>query len=190
MDDGLRRMVEAMKAAPPRPLPADFAERVIGQTLARRSDRMGLGERVRRFFDFLFAPRRIALRPVWQVAWMLAACALGVWGGSALQTPEGSRKEVWVRFAVQAPRARQVSVAGDFNNWAPGQILLEDAEGDGVWHGLVRLAPGVYQYMFVLDGETWIADPLAGEKVDDGFGRENSLVRVFAPRERGDDSRI
>jgi hypothetical protein len=34
--------------------------------------------------------------------------------------------------------------------------------------------------MFVVDGERWVADPLAGRYVDDGFGsgRKNSLLIV------------
>jgi hypothetical protein len=34
--------------------------------------------------------------------------------------------------------------------------------------------------MFVVDGERWVPDPLAGRYVDDGFGagRENSLMIV------------
>jgi len=37
--------------------------------------------------------------------------------------------------------------------------------------------------MFIVDGERWVADPLAGRYVADGFGRENSLifVRPLAP---------
>jgi hypothetical protein len=34
--------------------------------------------------------------------------------------------------------------------------------------------------MFVADGERWVADPLAGRYVDDGFGvgRQNSVLIV------------
>ena len=39
--------------------------------------------------------------------------------------------------------------------------------------------PGVYQYMFVVDGQRWITDPQAAESVADGFGQQNSLMRIL-----------
>jgi hypothetical protein len=36
--------------------------------------------------------------------------------------------------------------------------------------------------MFVIDGERWVVDPLAGRFVEDGFGRENSVLIVRSHR--------
>jgi hypothetical protein len=183
MDPHLQRIVEAMKAAPSQSLPPDFASRVAAAALARQPApaRSGWLERLRRASAEFFAPRQTVLRPVWQVAWMLAACALGsaltFWSGF-LPTPADSPREVWVRFAVQAPAARQVAVVGDFNGWNAEQTQLQDSEGDGLWHALVLLRPGLYQYMFIVDGETWMVDPLNSETVEDGFGQRNSLIKV------------
>jgi 1,4-alpha-glucan branching enzyme len=47
-----------------------------------------------------------------------------------------------------------------------------------VWTIDVPLEPGVYQYAFVVDGAEWRPDPRAVSHVDDGFGRENSVVIV------------
>ena len=57
---------------------------------------------------------------------------------------------------------------------------LHDENHDGIWHGAVVLPAGPHEYMFVVDGERWVPDPLAGRYVDDGFGagRENSLLIV------------
>jgi hypothetical protein len=41
----------------------------------------------------------------------------------------------------------------------------------------VTLPPGMYEYMFVVDGK-WITDPAADERRDDGFGRQNALLRI------------
>lgn len=85
--------------------------------------------------------------------------------------------KVFVRLVLLKPGAQSVSVAGDFNGWNPGQTKLERSEG-GVWTATIPLKPGRYQYMFVIDGKQWIADPLAGEASGDGFGSENAVLDV------------
>ena len=84
---------------------------------------------------------------------------------------------VFVRLVLLQPEARSVSVAGDFNGWNPGQTRLERSEG-GVWTATIPLKPGRYQYMFVIDGKQWIADPLAKEDAGDGFGSNNAVLDV------------
>jgi 1,4-alpha-glucan branching enzyme len=49
---------------------------------------------------------------------------------------------------------------------------------DGLWTIDIKLKPGTYNYMFVVDGEMWVTDPDAGLYRDDGFGYKNSVVRV------------
>jgi 1,4-alpha-glucan branching enzyme len=69
---------------------------------------------------------------------------------------------------------------GSFNDWSLGMLPLRDDNGDGIWHGDAVLPAGQHEYMFVVDGERWVSDPLAGRYVDDGFGngRENSVLIV------------
>jgi 1,4-alpha-glucan branching enzyme len=71
-----------------------------------------------------------------------------------------------------------VAVVGSFNDWSPGSIPLEDRDHDGIWRASIVLPAGAHEYMFVVDGERWVADPLAGRYVEDDFGRENSLLIV------------
>lgn len=85
--------------------------------------------------------------------------------------------KVFVRLVLLQPGAQSVSVAGDFNGWNPEQTKLERSEG-GMWTATIPLKPGRYQYMFVIDGKQWIADPLAGEASGDGFGSENAVLDV------------
>jgi Glycogen recognition site of AMP-activated protein kinase len=85
--------------------------------------------------------------------------------------------KVFVRLVLLQPGARSVSVAGDFNGWDPAQTKLERSEG-GVWTATIPLKPGRYQYMFVIDGKQWIADPLAPEETTDGFGAQNAVLDV------------
>ena len=82
------------------------------------------------------------------------------------------------QFVARFPGARSVAVVGSFNDWRAGSITLEDRDHDGVWRGVVVLPAGAHEYMFVVDGERWVADPLAGRYVEDDFGRENSLLIV------------
>ena len=58
-----------------------------------------------------------------------------------------------VEFALRAPQARLVTVAGDFNGWSTGSLALVDPEGDGVWTLTVPLRPGRHQYLFFVDGQ-------------------------------------
>jgi hypothetical protein len=84
---------------------------------------------------------------------------------------------VFVRLVLLQPGAQSVSVAGDFNGWDPAQTKLERSDG-GVWTATIPLKPGRYQYMFVIDGKQWIADPLAAEEATDGFGAKNAVLDV------------
>jgi hypothetical protein len=93
--------------------------------------------------------------------------------------PGGARGEhpVLVRFVLEARGARQVAVAGSFNEWNTDAIKLEDLNHDGMFVATVPLPPGLHEYMFVVDGQ-WVSDPTATERRPDGFGRQNSLLRL------------
>lgn len=90
-------------------------------------------------------------------------------------------------FRYYAPSARQVTLAGSFNNWGgtqgggrydAGIDPMSDPDGDGVWSIVVPLPPGRYQYKFVIDGGVrWEEDPNNLDTGTEG-GIENSLVIV------------
>jgi len=52
--------------------------------------------------------------------------------------------------------ARRIVVAGDFNNWNAGELIMEH-KGD-VWERQVYLTDGKYYYRFMVDGK-WMPDP-------------------------------
>lgn len=83
---------------------------------------------------------------------------------------------VKVTFALLEPEAKQVAVCGDFNGWASGATPMKRHEG-GHWEATVALAPGRYEYKFLLDGH-WIPDPLAHENVWNYHGTLNSVIEV------------
>lgn len=85
-------------------------------------------------------------------------------------------EKVTVVFLLAHPRAKQVSVCGDFNGWSLEASPME-LQGDGHWQAVLRLNPGRYQYKFVIDGE-WMPDPQAKQNVFNPFGTLNSVVEV------------
>jgi hypothetical protein len=87
-------------------------------------------------------------------------------------------KAVKVTFVLFEPDAKQVSLCGDFNGWAPGATAMKGHD-DGHWEITVALAPGRYEYKFVVDGN-WIPNPMAHEHVWNHHGTLNSVIKVRA----------
>lgn len=76
------------------------------------------------------------------------------------------------------PDAKQVCVAGSFNEWKPEAAPLS-LKGNGRWVGDLTVQPGRHEYLFVVDGQ-WIPDPNAHETVQNPFGGKNSVMIVSA----------
>lgn len=88
-----------------------------------------------------------------------------------------------VRFVIREPGAQRVSLVGDFNGWARDAAPLEASVDGAVWTLTLPLAPGRYEYAFVVDGERWVADPSA-RSVQDEFGGETSVLRLAGNGDR------
>lgn len=71
-----------------------------------------------------------------------------------------SAHAVPVTLTCKAPDALRVYVAGTFDSWSSGTLAMTKGD-NGAWTAKLDLAPGAYQYKFVVDGK-WIADPSAG----------------------------
>jgi hypothetical protein len=95
--------------------------------------------------------------------------------GAPAPVPSLSPK-VKVTFALRQRDAKSVALSGEFNGWSPDGLPLRRRE-DGQWETSLELAPGRYQYKFIVDGE-WIADPLAQELVFNPHGTSNSVIEV------------
>ncbi len=80
-----------------------------------------------------------------------------------------------VTFTVHAEKGKAVYVAGEFNDWNPTAKKM--AFKAGVYSATVKLAPGDYQYKFVIDG-TWCADPENVNAVANDQGTFNSVITV------------
>ncbi|MCK4549408.1 MAG: hypothetical protein KAU49_04535, partial [Candidatus Krumholzibacteria bacterium] len=97
-----------------------------------------------------------------------------------LAASAASAADVDVTFSCQpggSPGA--VYLAGSFNSWSPDKDLMQDGDGDGIYELTLKLAPGQYQYKFVIDG-SWQEDAAAASSTDDGHGGKNSVVDVPA----------
>ena len=86
--------------------------------------------------------------------------------------------EVQFSLRISDNKTHTVAIAGDFNGWDPQANTLEDPEEDGIWTGTLKLEPGRYEYMFVMDGEKWFPDPNALRYVKDGFGNKNAILEI------------
>ncbi|HYH03731.1 MAG TPA: hypothetical protein VEC37_11550, partial [Bacillota bacterium] len=74
--------------------------------------------------------------------------------------------------------AKKVFLAGSFNQWnAKSLPMLPTGNG---WQIPVYLAEGTHTYKFVVDNR-WIADPRNNERMDDGAGGFNSVIRLGQP---------
>jgi 1,4-alpha-glucan branching enzyme len=81
-----------------------------------------------------------------------------------------------VEFRFQFPGAREVCLAGDFNNWNPRALQLKQGR-DGSWKARVKLAPGRYEYKVVKDG-SWVQEVPGAEMVPNPFGTRNCVLKV------------
>ena len=120
----------------------------------------------------------VSLRPTWSVAVAVLVAAAALVPTHGIEGPILSAEEGVAQFVARFPGARSVEVVGSFTDWRSGAIPLQDDDHDGVWQTEVVLPAGEHEYMFVVDGERWVADPLAGRYVDDGFGRQNAILFV------------
>lgn len=120
------------------------------------------------------------------LALALSSCA-GVLSVIEDRLPPPHEVEGGFSFDYYAPSARQITLAGNFNNWGgtegggrydPVIDPMSDPDGDGIWSIVVPLPPGRYQYKFVIDGGLrWERDPNNPDVAYEG-GFENSVVLV------------
>lgn len=97
--------------------------------------------------------------------------------GCSLARPETALTDKGVRFLLHAPQAKKIAIAGDFNHWDRSKNLLVGPDEQGDWSKTISLPEGRYEYLFLIDGKEWVADP-ATPDVDDGLGGRNSVIFV------------
>ncbi|MDX9701537.1 MAG: AAA family ATPase [Candidatus Auribacterota bacterium] len=96
----------------------------------------------------------------------------------SIKTVESPLKtERGIQFRCFAPNAQNVQLVGDFNNWSPNQIYLENKNGDGDWNKTLLLPKGRYQYRFIVDG-SWVHDKNNQQAEYSPYGGLNSVLEV------------
>lgn len=151
----VRTLRDAGRSAKEAPLPAGMADRVMARVLVP-------------------VPPAAASRP-WAVALAAACLVLGIFIGR-LGAPV--RLEGQVRLWLDAPRARQVAVAGDFTDWKPVPLARRGPR----WETELKLPPGRYQYVFIVNGKVMVVDPRARELEKDARGRLYSVLDIADDR--------
>jgi hypothetical protein len=170
LDRALARYASTFAAPGPR-LDDAVMERVRAVGPARPASRV---------LAWLLTPQQVRVRPV--VLALAAAVAMLMWWPEPVdEAGPPVTESVLVRFELMAPEASSVSLAGSFNAWSPAAIELVPSATPGMWTVTLPLQPGSHEYLFVVDGGRWIADPSAHAQVDDGFGQTNSVI-VVGPR--------
>ena len=83
-----------------------------------------------------------------------------------------------VRVEFSHASARDVCIAGSFNDWHAAATPMI-ALGDGKWAKELTLPPGRYEYRLVVDGQ-WVDDPTAKGTTPNPFGEFNAVLIVQA----------
>lgn len=88
-----------------------------------------------------------------------------------------------VRLEFFHPQAREVNIAGSFNDWRPGATWMISL-GNGRWVKEILLPPGRYEYCFVVDGH-WMPHQRIKESTPGPSEDRNSVLIVPHPNGNG-----
>lgn len=83
-----------------------------------------------------------------------------------------------IAFSIVAPQAKDVFLAGDFNNWHTDSNSRMEKSSDGIWRKRLNLGRGRYHYRFVVDNK-WIEDPNNPAKEMNPYGDMDSIMEVM-----------
>ncbi|MFP4106116.1 MAG: glycogen-binding domain-containing protein [Phycisphaerae bacterium] len=81
----------------------------------------------------------------------------------------------WAEFRFFRPGAKQVRLAGEFNDWDHRQLLMAPT-GDGWWEARMKLPAGSFRFKYWADGQ-WFSD-YAAFGLEPGPHGYESVVRI------------
>jgi hypothetical protein len=190
-DEPTSRAIEQTRAfMASRPVP-DMTDAVMRRiaTLGVHPAKPSVWNASGRLIDRIWAPRRIEL--AWRPAYGLIAAAAVLllliflpygWRTPSAKSPvlaaAATQPRLFVQFRLDAADAMDVRLAGSFTDWQPRYELHQASPG--VWTITLPLNAGVHDYVFLVNGERWVADPYA-QQIDDGFGGVNSRIALVQP---------
>ena len=82
-----------------------------------------------------------------------------------------------VTFAMESSAAKDIYVAGDFNDWQLNDGSRLACGENGCWEKQVKLPHGRYRYKFVVDGE-WMVDSKNQLREINAFGSFDSVMEI------------
>ena len=85
-------------------------------------------------------------------------------------------------FHPQGKRYNRVQIAGQMNDWTPGNSPDLQLKESGLYEVTLNLSPGTYLYQMNLDGEQ-NHDDNNPVKVDNGYGKYNSVLQIEGVQE-------
>lgn len=190
-DDAFAERIAAPLRVPERARD-DFEDSLIGAIRADTRLRRVIPRRTRPMSPAWWTSPSVRLSPLASLALVAGIAAIAVVGARRTFTPASSRSATapapavvatapvrdtitFVRF-VFVGHAKSVALVGDFNGWS-GQTTKLDRTTSGTWTASVPLTNGRHEYAFIIDGERWVADPLAPSSSDE-FDTNSSVINV------------
>ena len=144
----LKKIITSLNSLSNQPAPADFTQNLMAK-ISQKEIQIQTS-----WLDRL--KKQVSIPQLsFRLAGAAAAAALIVFFAftfifNAPDTPSICSAEVQFSLKINDNKAHTVAIAGDFNGWSSQANTLEDAEGDGIWTGTLKLEPGRYEYMFCL----------------------------------------
>lgn len=80
-----------------------------------------------------------------------------------------------VTFKYQSA-AQKVFLAGTFNDWATNKDEMQ--RYGNLFFITLDLPEGIHEYKYVEEGSEWVLDPLNMDRVDNGLGSKNNVLRL------------
>jgi len=81
-----------------------------------------------------------------------------------------------ITVSIKAPEAKEVYLAGEFNNWKLDESSRME-QANGCWTKRLNLNNGKYRYRFVIDGN-WTEDPANPVTQLNSYGTLDSLLEI------------
>jgi len=179
MEDAI---VESIRRAPEVDVPEGFSARVM-EGLSPKTPSVWT-----RMYLWLVRPQVLTVRPLQVIPVATLTVALLAFAFIQMNTApsEDALRLANVRFVMYDGEmsAQNVSVVGSFNGWKADRSVMWYSVEAGAWMLEAELPPGDHEYLFLVNGERLVPDPLAPLTRDDGFGNRNSIMFVVGENEQ------
>ncbi len=182
-----RKALDALERMPRMPAPANLAHNVMEALKPKRQSifarlRLWLERRPMLGWEFGGAALAASVLFVALAPLSLTPSAGGLAQAPSVLTPASQASGAGgngLKFSLYSPQAQSVMLIGDFNGWGSTAEVKLAPSGNGTWSVTVPLPAGRYQYAFLIDGQRWVTDPRAEQRVNDDFGRQSAVAIVI-----------